>query len=912
MIPTPTTALLQTPLPLAPQATALQPEAFQAKLIESISAALQAPDRHQRPPCLLRAPTGSGKTFVLGQVLQQVGQQRDVLWFWFVPFVTLVAQTLDALLHTADGLHPVPLAQGRNQEVGAGTVLISTAQAVARAQWRKQGWDADGDDDVRTLAALLARARAQGLEIGLVVDEAHIALDKGTEFGQFGHWLQADYLLLATATPKDQRLTDFLAHAGYGGQRNFAVSRDDVVAAKLNKKYIEAVVYSLGGTMGSVTDVRRTVLRQAWARNQAIARELAQRQIACQPLLLVQVANGMDTVQEAAQELMQHCGVAPEAIGQHSADAPDPVLMAAIANDTRKQVLIFKQSAGTGFDAPRAFVLASTKSVNDADFALQFMGRVMRVDRSVRAAFVGQEDIAPVLNTAFVYLANAEAQAGYEAAVQATSSVHSQLEGQTEKLMQRRTVGGAVVYTNLPSDTPPLAYTFGLPAVTSQDGEAPVPLQSLHDSDPQASLFAPHKPMPTTAQAGDLWGGLPLDELAPQTTPTPRKSAPQTRAELLRTLRENRLRMFERKRGDAVPTLGDCLRSEEKPSFVALSAISQQVARELPLGQHLQRQALHAALNLLTQKEQHRELTTGAQYTHDIAVVTDRRALAREALAALQELPHAEEEDYRLIVQVLVERLTPALDVALAGQPLTDANRLRLLRDAAHWVIRANAQELREAIFAAIADQAQPMNAQPLPDVMICPEDVTLERSAKNIYGVLPPCTEDWPDVEGLLYMDERQWWRDQTLALNDGSALRVGRFDGAVQLNSLERDFARALDGADFVHWWHRNPDKKPYAVRVVRAEHAHYFYPDFVVCVEHAPGAAPLQRLLETKQDTKDAARKAQHWPASYGKVLFLTPDGSRLRWVNDDGSLGDAVKLPDLQGVRERLTRTAPAAA
>ena len=121
---------------------------------------------------------------------------------------------------------------------------------------------------------------------------------------------------------------------------------------------------------------------------------------------------------------------------------------------------------------------------------------------------------------------------------------------------------------------------------------------------------------------------------------------------------------------------------------------------------------------------------------------------------------------------------------------------------------------------------------------------------------------------------------------------------------------WASALDGADFVYWWHRNPDKKPWAVRVVRAEHAHYFYPDFVVCVEHAPGATPLQRLLETKQDTKDAARKAQHWPAAYGKVLFLTPDGQRLRWVNDDGSLGDAVKLPDMQGVYERLAHTAPA--
>ena len=124
---------------------------------------------------------------------------------------------------------------------------------------------------------------------------------------------------------------------------------------------------------------------------------------------------------------MQHCNVPPHAIGTHSADEPDPVLMAAIANDTTKRVLIFKQSAGTGFDAPRAFVLASTKPVNDADFAMQFVGRVMRVARQVREAFPRPAEIPAELNTAFVYLGNAQAQAGFEAAVQATSAVKSQL-----------------------------------------------------------------------------------------------------------------------------------------------------------------------------------------------------------------------------------------------------------------------------------------------------------------------------------------------------------------------------------------------------------------------------------------------------------------------------------------------------
>jgi type III restriction enzyme len=902
-----TNKLLQVPLGLAMPASTLQPEAFQAELMTNLSAALL---HKPSPPCLLRAPTGSGKTFVISQVLQRVGAEREVLWFWFVPFVTLVGQTLDALLQHAPGLSPVLFSQGRNQDVAAGTVLISTAQGVARAQWRTKGYDADSDDEVRTLAALVARARAKGLQIGLVVDEAHIGLDKSTEFGKFANWLGADYLLMATATPKDQRLTDFLAHAGYSGQAHFSVSRDDVVKARLNKQYIEAVVYSLGANMQQVTDLRRTVLRQAWARNVLIGKQLSQRGIACAPLLLVQVANGERTVEEAAEELMRHCHVPLEAIGKHSADEPDPVLMAAIANDTTKQVLIFKQSAGTGFDAPRAFVLASTKPVNDVDFAMQFIGRVMRVPRQVRDAFPKSQAIPAELNTAYVYLGNQQAQAGFEAAVQATSEVKTQLEGQTEKLMTRHTVAGAVVYTNRPTAEQPLSYTFGLP--TADTAVLHVASTSVIPTTPGAVIQ--HS---TTGQSlgQDLFGDTSWTfdiavADANEKKPT-RSGKPRTKDEVVQALGENRLRAYHRKRN--LPTLDDALKTEEKPGLVDLSSISRQVAEALVISPAMEQTAVQAALNRIKQKELHKELTEGASYSEEIQVVTDRAALAREAMAALQELPHAEEEDYRIIVESLCARLMPALDMGLAATPvdapLLGSEKLRLARDAAHWIIRESGQELREAIFAAIADQAKLIDAQPLPDVMIFPQDIALESSVKNIYGVLPPTTENAQDVESVLFMDERHWWADQTFVLDDGATFVVGRYDGAVKLNGLEQSFARALDEADFVHWWHRNPDKKPYSVRVVRAEHEHYFYPDFVVCVTHQPGEAPMQRLLETKESTKDAARKSQHFPASYGKVLFLTPDGNRLRWVNDDGSLGEVVKLTELHSIHAKLNASQP---
>ena len=890
------------------QSTAMQPERFQSDLIAGMERALL---RQPSPPCLLRAPTGSGKTFVISQVLERVSEQRPVLWFWFVPFVTLLQQTADALTANAPSLSPCSLKDGRNQEAHAGMVLLSTAQAVARAQSRTKGYDADGDDITRTVAVFVARARAQGLQVGLVVDEAHIALDKNTEFGKFAHWLQADYLLMATATPKDERLNEFLHHAGYSAQEAFAVSRDEVVTARLNKKYIEAVVYSLGQSMATITDLRRTVLRQSWLRNLHIEKALQAAGVNVVPLLLVQVPNGADSVEEAADDLMRLCGVPPEAIGRHTSDEPDPVLMAAIANDYSKRVLIFKEAAGTGFDAPRAFVLASTKPVNSADFAMQFIGRVMRVAGPVRSAFGKPREIPADLNTAYVYLGNEQAQAGFAAAVQASAEVKNQLEGQTERLMTRQTVSGAVSYTSRGTDQDPLAYDLPMPEYAE-----PVPAEAppTPDASPpvgQTALFSYDMEDAVAHQASENLGGqLDMVQHSPQANQRQTRKALQTREEVMAALQEHGLRAYPLKVGLA--QLGRSLKTEQKPELNDMSDISRAVASRLALDDALCATAVKVALNLMNELERHTELTTGVGYEETIQIVIDRNALAREAMIALRELPQAEEEDYKIIVQVLAERLRSSVDSALAELPAdaqpSDIERKRLSRDAAHWVIRKQVQSLREDMFSEIALQAQLVDAQPLPDVMVFPAKIALELSRKNIYGVIPPSREAGERVDQVLFMDDRQWLADATYRLTDGDFVQ-GQFDGTWFGNNLEDAFSRALDRTEFVEWWHRNPRNKPYAVRVVRAEHDNYFYPDFVVCVRHSPGEEPMQRLLETKDDTKDAARKAKHSPVNYGKVLFLTPDGDRMRWVNDDGSLGEVLDFEDLQTALGHLAATRP---
>ncbi|MBI5330658.1 MAG: DEAD/DEAH box helicase family protein [Betaproteobacteria bacterium] len=890
---------------IAPQSSAVEPEVFQSGLIDGMTRALL---RQSAPPCLLRAPTGSGKTFVISRVLENISLERLTLWLWFVPFVNLVQQTEDALAANCVGLTPVMLSRGRNQEPQAGMVLLSTAQGVARAVDRRANYNADGDDDKRTLAAFVARARAGGLNIGLVVDEAHIGLDKTTEFGQFAHWLTPDFLIMATATPRDARLLEFLQQSGHSAFESFAASRDEVVNARLNKRYIEAVVYDLRQSAQSVTDLKRTVLRQAWKRSQRIKRHLQEAGVALTPLLLVQVANGDKSVEEAEQDLIHLCGVHPGAIGKHSSDAPDPVLMAAIANDASKEVLIFKQSAGTGFDAPRAFVLASTKSVNDSDFAMQFVGRVMRVARAVREAWPKPHAIPDEFNTAHVYLADAEAQRGFEAAVQATSGVKSQLEGQTEKLEARKMASGALVYTNRPNSQPPLMYDAPLPDGTERK-EAASPV--IPHDDRQPSLF---DALPETG-----WDGADvLDEMAPvppSATPRARRAMPASREELLELLAEKNIRAYPR-RMTGLRNLPTLLKRERQPEMDDMSAVSETAATRLAISGELKRTAVRAALNRLKEKEVHTELTQGQRSEEDVQVITDRAAMAREAVAILRSLPGVEDEDVRLIVGVLARRMRESVDEAFedieADDRPSEAELNRHARDAAHWVIRREADTLAELMQSLVAEFTALEDAEPLPDMMLFPTALSLAASRKNIYGVLPPSDDDLAAIEGVLLLEEREWLADRVLpGVSSGgeAGTRLGRFDGASKLNGEERDFARALDHADFVEWWHRNPDRKPYAVKLVRGEHRNYFYPDFVVCLSHVPGDEPMTRLVETKENVKDAARKARRVPKVYGKVLFLTKDRSRLRVINDDGSLGLTVDWSDLTPVREWLGNTRP---
>lgn len=774
-----------------------------------------------------------------------------------------------------------------------GDVLIANAQQVASKSQQRKIFN-PSDEWTPAIHALIKRARANGLKIGVVIDEAHIGVSSETEFGKFCKQIAPDKLILATATPKDQKLNQFLGYGEFTAFESFIVSLDQAVEARLNKRYVVAYVYRVGELWKNLADIRKSVLKQAWQRHLYIKKLLQEQHIATVPLLLVQVENGKDTVTDAFNYLVEHCNVPPGVIGVHSADNPDPVLMASIANNPHKEVLIFKESAGTGFDAPRAYTLASMKTVIDTDFATQFVGRIMRVARQVRSAMLTQELHAD-LQTAFLYLANADTQEGFQRALD-LQKIQTDLKSSSERLDAHVTKGGNIIITNRPINQLPILPNLPLPLLNEDN-----PPNKPDSNTPQTVIY-PQKQeslFPDDAFGVEIINTIPKEKLKLELMLA-------DKAAIEAAYQEINIALYPLKQN--IPGFKQALLSEKRPSLDSLDVIACSVAEKLTYSSDQFKDALSAARDKIHATEVSTELTSKHKDEKSINLVLNRDQLAKEAKRILKTLPQLEEADHKILVNILEKRLQSDVKqwLELSNNAISEEEIRRSCRDTAHVLIILLQQELTESVNLEIATQVLTIIAKPLPDGMIFPADIPLVQSPKNIYGYYPPSKEDMVKVEQTLFIDERRFLSDKVYQLPDSSVYGIGYFDYTYTLNNEELIFSKALDATDFVLWWHRNPDRKPYSTAIVRADKANYFYPDFVLCVKYYEDAEPKIRLVETKDSTKDAMNKAERSSTSYGKVFFLTRNNQKLHIVNDDGSLGKTVS-DNLVELRERLRET-----
>src|SRR5690606_13142338 len=199
------------------------------------------------------------------------------------------------------------------------------------------------------------------------------------------------------------------------------ISRLQAVEAGLLKQGVKVAVFRAPEDVAQLVDFRRTALRAGVDTHRRIKRLLADAGIPVVPLLLVQVDSSEGSVAEA-QAILRELGFADEQVRTHTADEPDPHLLALAADET-VEVLIFKMAVGLGFDCPRAYTLVSPRSSRDPDFGVQVVGRIMRVDRRMQ----GLRDVPEPLRYGYVILSDRDAQTGLLSAAERINAIRSEL-----------------------------------------------------------------------------------------------------------------------------------------------------------------------------------------------------------------------------------------------------------------------------------------------------------------------------------------------------------------------------------------------------------------------------------------------------------------------------------------------------
>lgn len=358
----------------------------------------------QNIPLVFKSPTGSGKTIMLAQFLRDIVSDprfegNDVAFVWFAFSEDSYEQSKKKLFEYYGGaseLDLIDLNDLARGKLNKNNVFFINWQKIKGKTKDSRKLRRENEQGL-TFDNLINETHEDGRKIVVIIDEEHIGSDTELALEVVDGLIKPKITIRVSATPK--YISTRADTAGY-----VEVKRSEVVEAGLIKEKIIFQTEEDFERKGlKKLDQDELLLELAYNRRQEIVKLYKDIKVEVNPLVLIQLPNddqatketGGTTKQAIVLDYLKRKGVKESEIAVWLSQ--DKVNLEDVEKNTSPiSFLLFKQAAATGWDCPRAGVLVMFREIKNPTFAIQTVGRILRMPFGTHFAH-------PELNLGYLY-----------------------------------------------------------------------------------------------------------------------------------------------------------------------------------------------------------------------------------------------------------------------------------------------------------------------------------------------------------------------------------------------------------------------------------------------------------------------------------------------------------------------------
>jgi len=333
--------------------------------IDCVNKLLDATTVGIKKEVLVQAPTGSGKTIILLDYIEEyLDENKNTIFVWLTPGKgDLEEQSRLKMTKYLPTLNSKNIAD----------VLLSGFEAgdTAFINWEtitKKGNTALKEQERKNLFERIDEAYNRGYNFIVIVDEEH--LNKTVKAEAIIDYLNPNYIVRVSATTRKNKEAEFIQ-----------IDELDVI----NEGLITRALYINENVTNNteLTNEHEYLLDLAIEKQKAIRKEYRNNEISINPLIIIQIPNNSDELIEQMESILEEKGYSykNKSVAIWLADRKENIDNIS-DNNAEPIILIMKQAISTGWDCPRAKILVKLRNNMSEDFETQTIGRIRRMPQA--------------------------------------------------------------------------------------------------------------------------------------------------------------------------------------------------------------------------------------------------------------------------------------------------------------------------------------------------------------------------------------------------------------------------------------------------------------------------------------------------------------------------------------------------